>query len=218
VPGTVTVSGWTVDPRAPAGTGIDQVQLFLDGGAGVGSFVAGLPYGVARPDVAAYLGNARFTNSGYSYQWNLTGIAPGAHTLVIYTHSTISGWVYVTRPITVPPPLIAIDAPPPNAPVHGAVDISGWAADPRAATGTGIDQMQLFLDGGAGQGIFVAGMAYGSSRPDVAAYLGDPRFTATGYNYHFNLAGIAPGTHTLVIYAHSTVSGWSIVTRTVTVS
>jgi len=218
--GSVNIAGWAVDRMAASGTGIDQVHLYMDAPGGSVAFVAGMAYGDPRSDVAAYLGSSQFTNSGYHFHWDLGGIGAGNHTMYVYVHSVLAGWFVVSRPFTVLQsyPQIALDSPQPGASVQGSsVTVSGWAVDQAAASGTGIDQVHLYLDGPAGVGSFVAGLPYGSARPDVASYLGSARFTNSGYSYQWNIAGLAKGSHQLVIYAHSVVSGWTYVTRTITV-
>ncbi len=220
VQGLVAIGGWAVDEAAPTGTGVDQMQLYVDGPYPSGTLVAVMNYGLSRPDVGAYLGNARFNNSGYSYTWDSTTVAPGSHSLVIYAHSTVAGWVYVTRTVTVnaaPPVQIAIDNPATGGTFAGATTVSGWAVDQLASSGTGIDQIQLYVDGPYPTGTLVAVIAYGQARPDVANYLGNARFTNSGYSYRWDISQLNPGTHTAVVYAHSTVRGWAYASRSFSV-
>jgi len=112
---------------------------------------------------------------------------------------------------------IAVDALPDRAPAERALLVQGWAIDHAGPSGTGVDHVHLYLDGPAGQGLFLAEAAYALPRPDVAAALGDSRFAAAGFSYAWDTAAIAPGPHTLFIYAHSTAAGWSYVTRAIEV-
>lgn len=95
----IVVDGWTLDPRAPSGTGIDAVHVYLDGeagAAGVGVAALGRP----RPDVAASLGRPMLGNAGFSLDTRLPGVLPGPHTLYVYAHSAAAGWSYRTLPFT----------------------------------------------------------------------------------------------------------------------
>ena len=85
-----TISGWLIDPPSSFGTGIDQVQLYVDGFKGSTGILLGNPtYGEARPDVAQQAGN-QFLNSGYSFNWSLGGVSTGRHSLHLYAHQTSS--------------------------------------------------------------------------------------------------------------------------------
>jgi hypothetical protein len=83
------VSGWAVDPAGP-GTGVDAVHVYLDGEPGMprARFLGPASYGHPRPDVARALGDARFTNSGFSL---LVEVSPGTHSLYVYAHSANAG-------------------------------------------------------------------------------------------------------------------------------
>jgi len=85
----------------------------------------------------------------------------------------------------------------------------GWAADPEGP-GTGVDAVQIYLDGDSVRGTFLGAANYGEERLDVAAQLGQPRFGLSGYSLQIE---IPPGPHTLYVQARrrgSTGSGaWS---------
>ena len=87
VSGVVTIGGYAIDLRSPAGTGIDMVHIYLDGPYGTGTIIGGATYGLDRPDIAAQYG-ARFGPSGWELAWNTTGLAPGVHRLYLYAHRT----------------------------------------------------------------------------------------------------------------------------------
>jgi hypothetical protein len=98
------ITGWAVDVGAPAGTGpgMDAVHIYAiaNSGAGAWTFLGAATYGGARPDVAAYFGNAQFTNSGYGL--TASGLAPGTYLINVYAHSTVSGqWAVSQRVVTV---------------------------------------------------------------------------------------------------------------------
>jgi hypothetical protein len=85
----VQINGWAVDPSGPH-SGVDAVHIYLDGEAGAprARFLGPASYGLARPDVASHLGDARFTNSGFAM---VTELPPGVHSLYVYAHALGAG-------------------------------------------------------------------------------------------------------------------------------
>ena len=107
--------------------------------------------------------------------------------------------------------LVAVDNPAAGSNVGGSVVLRGWAADPASPRGTGVDRVDVYLNGEAGDGGTYLGAAdYGLPRPDVARHLGAPRFGASGFALPLALP---PGPHTLYVYAHASEgtadTGWS---------
>jgi hypothetical protein len=87
--GPFSLSGTASDPAASSGSGIDQVQIFLDDRNAGGQF----------------LGNANL-NSGGANGWQATVSLPtnntGPHSFYVYAHSSVTGKTSVaTVPITV---------------------------------------------------------------------------------------------------------------------
>ena len=87
IAGTVTLSGFAVDLNSQAETGVDGVDIYLDGASGTGTLIGHATYGLSRPDVAARYG-VRFGPSGWELAWDTTGLALGVHTLHLYAHLT----------------------------------------------------------------------------------------------------------------------------------
>jgi len=77
------VAGWAADPSSPSGTGVDRVDIYIDGDRSSGTLLGRATYGLARPDVAAHLGAGRFALSGYAL---VASASPGPHTVYIYAH------------------------------------------------------------------------------------------------------------------------------------
>ncbi len=95
----ITIHGWAIHPAATSGTGVDAVQIYLDGLAGSeGQELGAVTYGDERADVAATYGE-RYRYSGYHFDWDITGVSSGLHVLYVYVHSTVSGWSYTARRI-----------------------------------------------------------------------------------------------------------------------
>ena len=109
-----------------------------------------------------------------------------------------------------PPNVIApIERPGAGAFVTGTVVLSGFAIDLASTSGTGIDRVHIYLDGPVGTGTIIGGATYGLARPDVAAQYG-ARFGPSGWELAWNTSAIAPGVHTLTLYAHRTLDNrWS---------
>ncbi len=113
-------------------------------------------------------------------------------------------------------PSLWIDAPAPTGLLRQPFQIVGWAVDPADASGTGVDAVQAYAYPQPGSGLpplFVGTARYGDARPDVAATLGDPRFSPSGFA--LSVDGLASGRYEFVVYEHSTFDG-RFVARTFT--
>lgn len=99
--------------------------------------------------------------------------------------------------------LIEVDNPVEGGTVPPGFQLSGWAANRRAATGTGLDSVHAYLDGPAGQGARLGGAAF-TPRPDVAEHFGRPDWARAGFR--LDVEGVAPGPHRLYIYAFDSAS------------
>ena len=209
--GVVPVGGWAVDLASPSGTGVFDVHVYLDGsGSEPGhTFIGRAEYGGSRVDVAQLLNDARFARSAFSLSWDASTAGAGPHTLVVL-YRTRCGWASLTQNVEVDGPtiLLTLESPGQGAAVGGPVRIQGWAADPRARVGTGVDRVDLYLDGQiTTRGVPLGEVAYGESRPDVGAALGGEseagraQFHRSGFALFWNPAGVTPGTHSLTFYA-----------------
>jgi hypothetical protein len=202
------VAGWAADAGAAAGTGVDVVAIWAFPATGGSAILAGVATSfVARPDVGAYLG-AQFTNTGYGL--TTIPLPPGGYTLAVYAHSTVNNsWNTPSRvnvTVVAPPshPMMWVDLPAQNQTLSQVITVAGWAVDTAAASGVGVDAVHVWAypsDGSAPKWVGAAGM--GGARPDIAAWLG-PQFGGAG----FSVSGtLPPGTYTLVVFAHSAVTG-----------
>ncbi len=209
--GVVTVGGWAIDLASPAGTGVTDVHVYLDGyGSESGhTFIGRAQYGAARVDVATQFNDVRFARSAFNLSWDASTAGAGSHTLVVL-YRTRCGWASLTQNVDVdgPTTLLNIEAPPQGSLVAAPVRLQGWAADPQAASGTGIDRIELYLDGEVTTlGVPLGDVPYGESRPDVGAALGGEhelaraRFSRSGFGMFWNPSGVTPGSHSLTVYA-----------------
>lgn len=95
--------------------------------------------------------------------------------------------------------LVVIDAPR-GGTTGTALEVRGWAADPTAHVGTGVDRVEIYLDGERDAGGTRLGQAtYGLQRPDIVAHLGGQQFLLSGYALQTT---VSPGPHTIYVYAH----------------
>lgn len=86
-PGRTTLSGYAIDLGSVAGTGIDAVDIYLDGPSGAGTLIGHASYGLSQPDVATRYGG-RFERSGWKLTWDTTRLSLGLHKLYLYAHRT----------------------------------------------------------------------------------------------------------------------------------
>ncbi len=200
-----TIAGWAIDSAAPGGTGINAVHVWaypVAGGAPV--FAGAATIGDVRPDVGAYFG-LQFERSGFHLE--VSTLAPGAYTLVVYGRSLLTNTFGVEQLVRVivnaPEPRMWVDTPGANAIVGTTFAVAGWAAEAYAPAGTGVDVVHVWATSASGAPTFLGAATYGGSRPDVAAWLG-PQFDPSGFAL---TATLPPGAYTLSIYARSTTTG-----------
>jgi hypothetical protein len=205
--GAVTVSGWALDFAGPSGTGVSEVQVWIDG-----ALHGRADYGHWRADMANALGD-RFGPIGFSYPWDTTTVGNGSHHLDIRAHTTARGWQSViSRQVQVNNGHCdlrqALDVPANGATVSGNVTFSGWALDLGSASGTGVDKVGFWLGGPQGQGAFIGETDDFYYRPDLAQGLG-ARFGMSGYRFDWDSRTVGNGAQTVYVYAHSPGCGWS---------
>lgn len=99
----IFIGGWAVDPDGP-GTGVERVEVYLDGEAGAGGTpIRGVRYGTSRPDVAATYGRPEWSRSGFALNWRPRNLTPGDHSLYVYAQSAAGAATVTTVSITVSP-------------------------------------------------------------------------------------------------------------------
>jgi len=207
VPLPFTVAGWAGDRGASAGTGVDAVHIWAfptDGRSPM--FAAAATLGVRRDDVAALVGS-NFATSGY--RASVDGLPPGSYTLVVYAHSTVSGTFNQSRSVDVTVrsswPVMSLDGPLSDSTMGLSFTVNGWAGDRMASTGTGVDSVHVWaFPVNGGEALFAGVASYGELRTDVGNLLGR-QFDRSGYS--LNVTTLPAGSYSLVVFAHSTVSG-----------
>ncbi|HET6317663.1 MAG TPA: cellulase family glycosylhydrolase, partial [Chloroflexota bacterium] len=126
--------------------------------------------------------------------------------LVTAQGNLTTSWLAYSLEVSVPNSstsnvLGVVDSPQEWATVYDSMRVSGWAVDLGATAGSGVDRVQVLLDG-----TYVADATYGTTRDDIGSTYGS-RFGSSGYQYQLSLAGVSLGTHTVEVRAHSTITG-----------
>jgi hypothetical protein len=163
------LTGWVVDTTAQGWSGVDAVQIWnglMDAG---GQILSPAVIQLDRPDVAATLGNPYFAASGFS-----ANIPPSTFTggiFYVYAHTPDKGWWYQqvlssgSAAGFMAGPRLDIETPTALATVHSnaAFTIRGTAYDPLAdpTRGTGVDRVQVYLDGDRKTGIYIGDATLG---------------------------------------------------------
>jgi glucose/arabinose dehydrogenase len=137
----------------------------------------------------------------------------------LYLANHSAGTILRIRPDVEPDGLVRLEIPQNGALLRQPFVVSGWALDPDATGGTGIDQLQVWAYPFAGGTPIFAGMVVsGASRPDVAAVYG-AQFETSGFGhlvtrvppgrYYLLAIGrvIATGSYTAFDYADVTLEG-----------
>jgi hypothetical protein len=199
------VAGWALDQAATRDNGVDVVHVWAFPASGAPPvFVGWTPVNGARPDVGGVFG-ALHNTSGFGLA--VRGLPPGVYSLVVYAHSTlVPGFPLAqARRVTVAPSAqLVLDTPRESTTVAQGFMIAGWAADFAAASGGGIDLVQVYAYPAAGAPIFLGTAQVSVSRPDVGAYYG-AQFATTGFG--LIAPALPPGAYRLVAYGRSLVAG-----------
>ena len=146
----------------------------------------------------------------------MTGLAPGVYFLYVGAHSTVTGqWVQFAWSFTATAhPISGVETPASGASVGQPFALSGWAIDQAAATGTGVDYVDVWAYPNPGSGasaVYWGPTTLGGSRPAVGAQYG-AQFTNSGFT--LTVTGKAAGSYLMQVGIRSAVTGtWTIQTR-----
>jgi hypothetical protein len=203
-----TLQGWAADVGSSVDIGVDAVHGWAFPHAGGAAVFLGVgAVSVPRPDIAAIFG-PNFVNSGYSF--NSATLPPGAYSIVVYPHSSLSGQFETgtVSDITVAGslPQTRLDIPSDGASVSTRFSVGGWAIDRAApvSTDAGVDVVHVWAFSSTGTSTFVAAIPVNRPRTDIAGLYGS-QFLNAGYQLDGVL--LPPGVYQIVAYGHSTVSG-----------
>ena len=169
--GSIEVSGWAL---SSAGT-IDHVEVFL-GDRKLG----GAAYGQPRSDILAQYPGAHAA-CGFRGRFSIGVDSKGARTLIVRLTDSAGNVRSLKRRIVVVPgtgPQIvgSLDAPTEHAACADRIEIEGWSFSRAGA----IERVEAFL-GDQRLGV----VAYGNSRPDIAAAYNDVPTADCGFRGRF---------------------------------
>lgn len=218
----VLVGGWVVDKAAQGWAGIDDLNVYLGRPDEGGKLLAKGVVAQSRPDVGVALGNPYWSVSGFSALVPGGVLPQGPTTLNVYAHTPGKGWWY--KAVTVnavsqatqlqysADPINVITAPKPSEKqfTNKEYTIAGYALDRNAALnqgvqGTGVDRVELYLDGDRSSGHFIGDAQLAYNDVDAASY--GSRFAVAGWRFPFSPTTYKNNVHVLYAYARSAVTG-----------
>jgi hypothetical protein len=209
------LQGWALDANAQT-VGVAPIHVWAYPQGGGAPVFVGVPAVMNRPDVAAFFG-PQFMEAGFTL--NVKGLAPGNWQLVVYGFVIAHGGFTLARavPVTIQASgLMSIDTPAQSATVTRPFFIGGWALDPAALIGTGVDTIHVWafrVAPATGPPVFLGVPQFGN-RPDVAAIFGQ-QFLNSGVGLVVNSGTLPAGTWDITAFGHSSVSGVFDFARTV---
>src|SRR5215471_12709670 len=200
-----TVSGWAIGYPANTGTNVDAVQVLaypLPSGAPID--MGTVTYGSSVSLVGSVYG-AQYQPSGFSRE--IRGLSPGWYRFAVSAHIASTGaWTTPAETVTVSVgahPDAAVTAPANGADLLQPFTMSGWAVDAAAATGTGVDVVQIWRRPASGADVLLGTATLGQSSPGASALYGS-QFASAGFTY--NVSGLSSGSQSLYARWHSTVA------------
>jgi hypothetical protein len=187
---TISGNGWAADEDT--GAPVAKVQILIDGALKAEFIPSGY-----RPDVASAFGRNDYTNSGWSFSFDLDGsVGSGDHTIeaIAYDSAGAHGSCGV-KSFNVPvehAPFGYFDVLTDSAHPGQTITGSGWAVD--EDTGAPVSHVDVILDGGAP--LEISGNGY---RGDVAAAYNRSDYTNSGWSFSMTVGDLKPGPHTIQV-------------------
>ncbi len=221
IPGSEAIEE-EVDPE-----GIQEIEIYLDGDRDNGIFLGKANYGLTSKEAFDIYGED-FSESGFLFAVdnNEYEFAAGStHFLYIYTYIPEYGWEYIREQIIIDGDPdhsqsieLHIDNPSHNDMFTGAdinnARVSGWSADLSISENTGINKIEVYLNGPKGFGNFLGEADYGAERLDVANAFGNGNYSNSGYILFFDASMLDPGSNnTLYVYSFSDAGTYTYVAR-----
>jgi hypothetical protein len=209
--------GWAVDPQD--GAPVSQVQILIDG-----KVAGNATLGLQRSDVAASYNNPSYLNSGWTFNYAVSGLSRGNHTVTVIAYDSSSlSTTLGTRQIIVATTSVgapwggvdsAFDATTHSVTVAQGdnLQVKGWAVDPQ--DGAPVSQVQILIDGSP-----VGTATLGQPRTDVQATYNNPAYLNSGWTFTQAASGLSLGSHTITgIAVDSLGLSTTIGTRQITVA
>ena len=194
---------------------IEKIEIYLDGNKESGIFLGNADIGLPSNDAALIYGE-EFTNYGFDLknQDKKFIFEPKTpHSLYIYLFIPAYGWEYIKKefetpgsPSTTESIRMSVDSISDNETITldklKEVRVSGWAADTGVGENTGINKVEVFLDGPRNFGKLLGQAQYGLERTDVGNAFGNANYNLSGYSLNFDASSLEQGSsHKLYIYA-----------------
>jgi hypothetical protein len=217
---TITVAGWIVDRTASGWTGIDDVEIYLGLQEQGAPLLMQARIGVQRADVVSAFGNPFWASSGFTASFASNGLVVGSNQLTIYAHTPDKGWWYRQIEVRVPAPpdrpfaddplLIVREAVPSlDVTQHtGSLVLRGYAIDRNMPTsvsvgvgGSGVSQIQTYLDGPRNNGTFLGNATLGQKNREATGF--GERFLMSGFEVTVHPTDFTVDRHELFVYATS---------------
>ncbi|GAH23688.1 unnamed protein product, partial [marine sediment metagenome] len=193
---------------------ITKIEIYLDGDKNNGIFLGEAVYGLSSKEAFLIYGD-KAADSGYVLVWDNEEYTfePGStHYLYVYTYIPKYGWDYTRTKIQVPGEpgnaeniKMSVDSLRQNEVIKedkkNKLRISGWAADFNVTDSTGIDKVEIYLNGPKGFGKLLGEAKYGLERQDVADAFGNPNYLNSGYSFTYDASSFEPGSlHSFYVY------------------
>ncbi|MBN2072573.1 MAG: PD40 domain-containing protein [Actinobacteria bacterium] len=196
---------------------VEKIEFYIDGPE-----ETGLPAGEVVPEIpredAARLFGEEYLNSGFEHEIDLTDfdLEPGIHTLFIYARTNRGNSKYAIKKLPVSgereetATTILIDYPKNYSTIYPEkMTIQGWAINEDFTDSTGIDRVEVYIDGTRDNGIFLGDANYGTiTRDDISGIYG-PQFAKSGYHIEWDASEFkANEDHFIYVYAHVINGDW----------
>lgn len=208
----LVVSGWAIDrpstDRGDVDTGTDSgiEAVIVSATPASGGQAVVLNEGTTNTVNAAVEATYGYRYRTAAFSIPVSRLAPGDYTLVVQARSKWDGaLITATRPVSIArQPVVDLGTQPTE--ITQPYQLTGWAADLAAATGTGIDAIEVTAARPGEAAVVLPGVAYGLSSPNAAANAGvSPADFLAGFEIW--LRNLAAGTYTITVRARSIATG-----------
>jgi len=204
---------------------ITKIEIYLDGDKNNGIFLGEAVYGLSSKEAFLIYGD-KAADSGYVLVWDNEEYTfePGStHYLYVYTYIPKYGWDYTRTKIQVPGEpgnaeniKMSVDSLHQNEVIKEdkkkELRISGWTADFNVTDSTGIDKVEIYLNGPKGFGKLLGEAKYGLERQDVADAFGNPNYLNSGYSFTYDASSLEPGSfHSFYVYSLSSNGEYQLI-------
>jgi hypothetical protein len=203
---------------------ISVIEIYLDSGRESGIFLGNASYGMTSEEAFMIYGED-FSESGFLLVAENEGFIfePGStHHLYIYTLIPECGWDYIRKRIIIPGDSdedenikLSVDDPSQNEVIKeddkSDIRVSGWSVDFNYSDNTGVERIEVYLNGPRNFGEFLGEADYGAERPDVANTFGNANYINSQYSLYFDGSSLEEGSeNTLYVYSYSNSGNYSV--------